>query len=280
MSAESLAGVIEVIQKLDLDGLRSAYRRIAIAKSLRKTSAPPSPYLNTTLGVIFALDSALPIELVGQHVDELNRTHPSHLWPDMVVLPGCGLLGYACQFPGEAVSADFLLPGKDIGFGAPMYIHLFGRPGELTLNRMFSILFMHAALFSPGVKVPDREDILSGAPQTGMTLAAYQSNSKGMLVPATADHYHGGSAFRQPLLRIEDHQGNLLSHLQFIPWQDGALVRLHGKLPLEGLLVFLGPVAAKAMVIKRPDGQYAGVLPITQDDFKQMVGRNFTRWKS
>lgn len=274
VSAESLAGVVEVIQSLDSVTLRAAYEKIAIAKSLRKTTAPPSPYLNTTLGIIFALESPLSLEELGQRLDELNKTHPSHLWADMVVVLGKGALHYAVQFPGEPISGDFLMPGEDIGFGAPMYIHLFARPGNLALNRMCSILFMHAALFSPGVKLPDREATLIDVPQVGMTLAGYQSNSKGLLVPASADHYRGGTAFRHPLLlRIEDQHGALLSHLQFIPWQDGAVVRLNGKLPLEGLLVFLGSVAAKGMIIKRPDGQYAGVLPITENDFRQMVER-------
>ena len=273
ISAESLAGVIETIQSPDSAALKAAYKKITIAKSLRKTTAPPSPYLNSTLGIIFALESTLSLEEVGLRLDELNKAHPSHLWTDIVVVLGRGALHYACQFPGEPISADFLLPGKDIAFGAPMYIHLFARPGKLALNRMCSILFMHAALFSPGVKLPDREATLIGVPQTGMTLAGYQSNSKGLLVPASADHYQGGTAFRHPLLRIEDQHGTLLSHLQFIPWQDGAVVRLHGKLPLEGLLVFLGSVAAKGLIIKRPDGQYAGVLPITEKDFGQMVER-------
>ena len=273
ISAESLAGVIETIQSLDSATLRTAYEKIAIAKSLRKTTPPPSPYLNTTLGIIFGVETRLSLEEVALHLDELNKAHPSHLWTDMVVVLGKGALHYACQFPGEPISGDFLLPGKDIAFGAPMYIHLFARPGKLALNRMCSILFMHAALFSPGVKLPDREATLVGVPQTGMTLAAYQSNSRGLLVPASADHYQGGTAFRHRLLRIEDQHGKLLSHLQFIPWQDGAVVRLQGKLPLEGLLVFLGSVAAKGLIIKRPDGQYAGVLPITENDFNQMVTR-------
>jgi hypothetical protein len=273
ISAESLAGVVEVIPSLDSAALTAAYEKIAIAKSLRKTTAPPSPYLNTTLGIIFALDSPLPLEELGRRLDALNKAHPSHLWTDIVVVLGKGALHYAVQFPGEPISGDFLLPGKDIAFGAPMYIHLFARPGKLAMNRTCSILFTHAALFSPGVKLPDREATLVGAPQVGMTLAGYQSDSKGLLVPASADHYQGGTAFRRPLLRIEDQHGTLLSHLQFIPWQDGAVVRLHGKLPLEGLLVFLGSVAAKGMIIKRPDGQYAGVLPITENDFRQMVER-------
>ena len=80
VSAESLAAVVEVIPSLDSAALTAAYAKIAIAKSLRKTTAPPSPYLNTTLGIVFALDSPLPLEELGRCLDELNRVHPSHLW--------------------------------------------------------------------------------------------------------------------------------------------------------------------------------------------------------
>ena len=281
ISAESMAGVIETIQSLDSAALKAAYEKITIAKSLRKTTAPPSPYLNSTLGIIFALESTLSLEEVGLRLDELNKAHPSHLWTDIVVVLGRGALHYACQFPGEPISGDFLLPGKDIAFGAPMYIHLFARPGKLALNRMCSILFMHAALFSPGVKLPDREAILIGVPQTGMTLAGYQSNSKGLLVPASADHYQGGTAFRHPLLRIEDQHGTLLSHLQFIPWQDGAVVRL-GVLTmveptvdgdavssfadtiLERLSCFVEEVVVHGLQRQMLDGISLTELPLTQ----------------
>jgi hypothetical protein len=73
---------------------------------------------------------------------------------------------------------------------------------------------------------------------------------------------------------IEDQQGNLLSTLLFLPWQDGGVVLLKGKLPLDGLLIFLGKKASKkAGIIKWADSQISYVLPITQVDFMQMVQR-------
>src|SRR5579884_1602981 len=85
ISADSLASVIEAVEKLDADTLKSAYQKIAVAKSLRKTTNPPSPYLNTTLGVLFARESELPIEKIGEHLHQLNQRHPSYLWVDCVV---------------------------------------------------------------------------------------------------------------------------------------------------------------------------------------------------
>jgi hypothetical protein len=112
ISAESLAGVIETIQSLDSAVLKAAYEKITIAKSLRKTTAPPPPYLNSTLGIIFALESTLSLEEVGLRLDERNKAHPSHLWTDIVVVLGKGALHYACQFPGSQFQVTSCCRGK------------------------------------------------------------------------------------------------------------------------------------------------------------------------
>jgi hypothetical protein len=49
---------------------------------------------------------------------------------------------------------------------------------------------------------------------------------------------------------------------------------LKGKLPLDGLLIFLGKKALeRGGIVKRADGQISYVLPITQADFMQMLQR-------
>ena len=273
ISADSLACVVEIVDKLDLGGLQRAYETIAIAKGLKKTTVAPSPYLNTTFGVILAFESDLPIETIGSHIDELNRKHDSYLWPDAVVVLGAGILNYAGQFPGEPLLGDFLLPGKDIEWGAAMYIHLFAHPADRALNRLCSLLFMPAALFSPGIKLPEREAILEGVPQFGMSIAAYQSKVKGGLVAVPEETYREGTVFASHPIRIESPSGELLAHLRFIPWQDGGVVRVWGKLPLVGILVFAGAIAKDAVFVKRPNGELSSVLPMTKVDFAQMLDR-------
>lgn len=50
------------------------------------------------------------------------------------------------------------------------------------------------------------------------------------------------------------------------------MVLLKGKLPLDGLLIFLGKNALeRGGIVKRADGQISYVLPITQADFLQML---------
>ncbi len=60
----------------------------------------------------------------------------------------------------------------------------------------------------------------------------------------------------------------MLAAVQYLPWADGAAILLHGKLPLEGLLVFLGnATAGRGKVIKFEGAQLSYVLPISEADF-------------
>jgi len=76
-------------------------------------------------------------------------------------------------------------------------------------------------------------------------------------------------------VRIEDSGGELLSTVQFIPWQDGGVVLMRGKLPLESILVFLGKEAlSKGGITKLVPGfQLSYVLPIKQADFIEALTR-------
>jgi hypothetical protein len=75
-------------------------------------------------------------------------------------------------------------------------------------------------------------------------------------------------------VHLHDPQGSHLATLQFLPWQDGGVVLSTGKLPLEGLLVFLGKNALqRGGIVKRGDRQLSYVLPITQADFEEMLDR-------
>ena len=43
-----------------------------------------------------------------------------------------------------------------------------------------------------------------------------------------------------------------MAAVQYLPWADGAAILLHGKLPLEGLLVFFGGKVADRGKVIRP----------------------------
>jgi hypothetical protein len=67
--SDNVAAVVEVKSRLDKDRLEEAYENIRAAKQLSKSKAPDVPFLITTstLGVLFAFDSALTLDKVSAH---------------------------------------------------------------------------------------------------------------------------------------------------------------------------------------------------------------------
>lgn len=237
---DNVACVIDVNASLDVEQLGAAYERIACAKRLKKTPAPNIPgvpYTTVTLGIIFTGDAAVPIESLAEELDRLNRQHPDREWTDMVVVLSKGIISYAVQFPGENISGDFLPPaeGASKRYSPPIYVIIVVRPtGRFTFNKMFSFLMTHLMIFSPGANLPDWSKVLEGTPKEVMVVTGYQYNLLGKLMPVPRQFYNDRYIPTRPFL-IEDRQGNLLSTLQFLPWQDGGVVLLKGKLPLDGL---------------------------------------------
>jgi hypothetical protein len=75
LPADGVAAVIDAIDHLDLENLRSAYGRIAHAKRLKKKPAPAlkgTATTTVTLGIILALKSDVPLETLGQELDRLR----------------------------------------------------------------------------------------------------------------------------------------------------------------------------------------------------------------
>jgi hypothetical protein len=277
--ADSLACVIDVTENIDLEELGRSYSKIAQAKTLKKSTVPHVsgvPQTTVTLGIIFAIKTRLPIERLAEELDRLNRRTPSAQWPDMMVVLTTGTVNYAVQFPGESALGDYLPPaeGALLGFTPPFYVVPVVRPaGEYTFNKMLSFLLAHLAIFSPGTKLPNWADVLDGTPKEALTLGGYQYNLAGQLVPVPKEFYNDRYA-PPPPVHLYDPQGGHLASLQFLPWQDGGVVLTAGKLPLEGLLVFLGKNALKrGGVVKRGDRQLSYVLPITRADFGRMLDR-------
>ena len=280
IGADNLACVVDVAENLDLEQFRAAYERVACAKRLKKTvpsNVPSVPHTTVTLGVIFSRDTTESMETLAEDLDRLNKQHPSHEWVDMVIVLTKGTINYAVQFPGEGIAGDFFLPAENKAsdrFPPAFYVVILIRPlGSFTFNKMVAFIIGHLAIFSPGAKLENFTHFLEGIPNQAMTLTGYHFNLSGQLVPVPRDLYNDRYLPPRPFL-IEDQQGNLLSTLQFIPWQDGGVVLHTGKLPLEGLLVFLGKdVVKRGAIIKRDKIQISHVLPITQQDFMLMMNR-------
>lgn len=278
-SADNTACVIDINESLDLENLHPSYERIACAKRLKKTPVPKEsrvPHTNITLGIIFARDATIPIEVLAKELDSLNRRSPDREWTDMVVVLSQGIINYTVQFPGENISGDFLPPAEGATdlYSPSMYVIVLIRPTErFTFNKMCSFLIAHLMIFSPGASLPNWNKIMEDTIDYGMAVTGYQYDLSGNLKPVPRQHYNDRYIPPRPFL-IEDQQGKFLAALQFLPWQDGGVVLLKGKLPLDSLLIFLGKDALKrGGVINLPDSQISYVLPITHEDFMQMLQR-------
>lgn len=274
--ADRAAALIDACEALTVDSLRASYGRIAQAKQLRKRALPKVKGAggNTaTLGIVLAVRSDLTLEAIAEEMRRLNEQTPGHERPDIVVVASTGLVQYSAQFPGENVSGDFILPGETLSYTPPMYILMVMKPtGTFTLNRMLSFLVGHLATFSPGSKLPRFPDLVEGIPNNAVTLTGYQYNLAGNLVPVPRQFYNDRYLAPRPVT-IEDGRGNVLATVQFLPWQDGGVILLRGKFPMEMLLVLLGPVAAGAGFVKRPGAQISYAIPITPADFGRMLER-------
>ena len=278
--ADNAAAVIDVHECLDLEGLRAAYARIADAKNLRKSPAPQvagTPSTTITLGIIYAHSLALPLEAFAAELERLNAQTPSRQWPDMLAVGSVGAISYAAHFPGDAEMGDYLPPaeGALASFTPPMYIVMVMTPAvAYTFNKMAALVIAHLVIFSPGAKLPNWSQMKEGIVKNSIVFTGYQYNLKGDLLPVPREFYND-RYFPPPPLRIESQAGELLSTIQFLPWQDGGTILLKGKLPLEGLLVFIGNKAFDrgGIVRPRPDVQMSYVVPITREDFNELIRR-------
>ncbi len=269
--AANVACVFYTARILTADELRTGYARIGAVKRLKRPPCPKGithPMNDVPLGIIFCVESESSLEGVAEQMMALNRTTPSCEWPDMVVVLQKGTINYAVQFEGDRIKGNFLLPNTTDFPVMPMYAHVFVRGvGLHSLNRMCGFLFMHLEIFSPGVKLPENAAV-EGVSSMGMTLGAYQFNLKRELVPVPDEmRMDRGAGLRNLPFRIETLKGELLSHVQFIPWQEGGAVRIIGKMPLESLLVYLGRVMRDAHIIPQENARISSVLPITRADF-------------
>jgi hypothetical protein len=280
LPADTVAAVIDAYEIADIDMLRASYTRVAEAKRLKKMPAPRSdgvPSTTVTMGVIFALRSAVPLEELADELKRLNAGTPAREWPDMVVVANTGTINYAGQFPGGGELCLLLPPaeGALANYTPPMYVvMIMTSVGIHAFGQMTALLVAHLAIFSPGAKVPDFSHILETVPKTAVMVTGYQYNLRGEIQPVPRQFYND-RYFPPPPMRIEDQKGELLSTIEFLPWQDGGGLLLKGKLPLDGLMIFLGGEALKkAGVVRRPpDLQISYVLPITAVNFGEMLTR-------
>ena len=279
IAADNAAVVIDVIEDMGIDEFRAAYERIAEAKRLQKSPAPnlkETAVATLTLTLIFAQRSTVSLEVLAEELQRLNETRPGEEWPDMIAVSGVGVVSYACQFPGHSKLGDIFPPAeKGLKALPPWYVIVTMRPTlEGTFNKLIAFIAGYAAIFAPGARVPNFALLLEGVCSNIVTLGGYQYNLAGELKPVPRQFY--ADRYIPPLpIRIEDRSGELLSTVEFIPWQDGGVVLMRGKLPLESILIFLGKEALSNGGITKlePGVKLSYVLPIKRSDFIDALTR-------
>jgi hypothetical protein len=276
--ADAVAVVVFVVEALDAQNIRDGYEAIARAKALRKTPLKRErgvAQTNRILGVIFALRSQVPLDTVAEEMRKLNEAKAAEEWPDMVAVAASGAIQYAVQFPGEGLGGDFLPPeeGALAAYTPPLYVLMTIRPTATdTVNKLLAYIVAHLAIFSSGVKLPRWDLILAGVTKTAVVVTGYQFEQAGELRPVPEEYYN--DRYLAPLpLSITGPGGKALAKIQFLPWQDGGVILLSGKLPLDAFIVFLPPEAQRRVkTFRLKHHEISSALPITDGVFNKMLG--------
>ena len=280
--ADAVVTTIDVQWAMDVEAFRAAYRRVVAVKALKKRPMPGNPGdPNVILGIVFAVRGTMPMEDFARELEVLNAETPSGRWPDAVVLAATGLINYAVQFPGEKPSGNWLLARTEYAVNntPPFYIPMMISPaGAHAFDKMLSMLLSRLRASLPISPMPDWDELQAGIPQDAIAWSGYQYNLRGELKPVPRDQYED-RALPLPVLHIRDKNGTVLAGVQFLPWQDGAVILLAGNIPMEMLYAFMDRSAiANAQVFQRdPRRRISSVLPLTRAEFMEALGRLQTR---
>lgn len=277
---DTIASVVEVKTCLNKKELEDAYEKIASCKKLKKTNLssidlkPTGSDLTTigTLGVVFGFDSDTTLEALAEGMVELNKKYPSELWPNMVVVLDKGVVDYFVQFPGVNEFPGTVCPPCDGKFRSPpFYIHLaIDADDKFTLNRFFIKLLSHLTFFAHRPSAPPFDAILKGAAKQALTIQGYQYDTNQKLNPAPEANWFQNNPKVKLSLVLQTNDGKQLGVLNFVPWQDGAILRWVGVMPLN---LFLLPIlGTDVMVVQQPNSnvQLSEVLKFTEENFKRL----------
>jgi hypothetical protein len=277
---DNVAAVVDCYEILTTEALHAAYQRIGAVKSLQRTDrpAPQDGDVHMTTSIIVARDSGLTLEDIASEMSRLNATVPSHRWPDMVAVLSKGVVNYTALVPGSERNGDFLLPAEEISARSPapsVFVQMTIRAtAALTLNKVASLIMCRIAIFQPGIRIPNYQDLIKDIPRHGAVTATYQFNLANVLVEMTNDQIIASRLPRESFNIVSGKQ--LLGSVQFQPWQDGGVFVVRGKFPLDLFLVFLNEIvpglSPTDMQYFRGSGvQVSYVLPINMRQFLQTL---------
>lgn len=276
VSADAVAAIMEVKAVLNKSQLEEAFAKIEEVKKLKKRpisemdqKATASELTTTgTLGIILGFGSDISLAKLAEHSLELNEKYETAHRPDIIVVLDIGVINYTAQFVGARNMGDVGVASGDEFVIPPCYVHLVAREdGAFSLNRLFTHLFSHLALYPRRPSIPPFSVLLEGTSSIPHPLGVYQYNTERRLVryeppPTTPSE-------RNPIIRVR-HKATKeeLATLTYIPWQDGGVIRKKGKIPLLALLVwFTKGEPPRTMQVE--DTELSMVIKVTRPEFEK-----------
>lgn len=278
--ADTVACIIEVKSSLDKDSLQDAFQKVVSCKVLQKTPFSELDRKSTgsnlttveTLSIVFGFESKLTLKTLAGHLKEFNKSCDSKCWPDMVVVLDRGIINYWVSYPGETNFAGEIHNQCQDGFPIPpLYIHLAAvEDGKYSLNRFFNRLLSHLTFYPKRPSTIPFDLVLQGAGKSIFPIEGYQYNLNRRL-KVVPEKLHIQNEGEPPLsIEVYDEKNKQIGLIQFIPWQDGSVVRWYSSIPLQGILALVLP-KLEGIVVKQPssDAQLSSVLNISKDDFRK-----------
>jgi hypothetical protein len=273
---DTVAFVVECHDALELDMLAGLYERTLALKLAHKERTPATPVqaYEMTTTVVVARDTAHTLDEIAAAMARLNATTASQQWPDMIAVLSKGVISYTALLPGAATSGMYFLAAKEFDGPAhtsPMTVQLLARPaGELTLNAVLSYGVARAAVFRPTAGVSNYVPLLKGLPTHGLPIETYEFDLSGRLQPLQAQQAFAARLNFESFSITSGKQ--TLGSVKFFPRQDGAVILVEGRFPIEPILAFLSSVcpamtAEHMRFIPRNGFSVSYVLPITRSDF-------------
>ena len=276
VSADAVAAILEVKAVLNKSQLEEAFAKIEEVKRLRKRPisnmdqrATGSALTTTgTLGIILGFGSDIRLAKLAEHCVELNEKYETAHRPDIIVVLDVGVINYTAEFVGAREMGDIGVASDDEFVIPPCYVHLVARDdGAFSLNRLFTHLLSHLALYPRRPSIPPFSVLLEGTSSIVQGLGVYQFNTERRLVRLEAPK--AARSEQNPIIRIRHTTSKEeLATLAYIPWQDGGVIRKRGKIPLAALLVwFTKGEPPRTMQVE--DTELSMVMKVTRPEFER-----------
>ncbi|MFN9091350.1 MAG: hypothetical protein ACK5V0_07615 [Alphaproteobacteria bacterium] len=282
LEASTVAAVAEIVDVLTEESLAVAYGRIASAKRLAKGRHKDAPNdgSNGTLGIVFARSVEGPVEQIVERLQALNAETPGGLWLDRLAINGVCSLEYGIQFPGASALMGWFPPAPDNGlpYQPGFYIVLTKTIGVLgPAASAATWLLLHLQLFRRSAVIPELPKP-DPADRKAIVVSGYQYNLAGDLKPVPDEYYRDRMVPEVPVQILGPGAKEPLAALRFVQWQDGGVIVLKGKFPLDGLLIFAGLKPNSWTVLRQPgDLQVSSVLPMDRLGFTELLRAAGTR---